>query len=86
MGKQMVPIPEGVERNEEEPDNEDYSSISQSDGGGSSQPNTPNTSTANLASSSADLSSATEIGKVKADLGLGRLMLGSGDEEDEIRG
>jgi len=47
MGKQMVPIPEGVERNEEEPDNEDYSSISQSDGGGSSQPNTPNTSTAN---------------------------------------
>ncbi|KAH8793476.1 Mss4-like protein [Hyaloscypha finlandica] len=82
----MVPIPEGVERNEEEPDNEDYSSISQSDGGGSSQPNTPNTSTANLANSSADLSSATEIGKVKADLGLGRLILGSGDEEDEIRG
>lgn len=29
----MVPIPEGVERDEEEPENETYADISMSDGG-----------------------------------------------------
>jgi hypothetical protein len=91
----MVPIPEGAERSEEEPENEDYSGISQSDGGSSSTSplnSTPNlvTSTTNVepvpSISTANLSSATELPQGTGKLDLGRLTLGSGDEEDEIRG
>jgi hypothetical protein len=87
----MVPIPEGVERFEEEPDDEDYSGISQSDGGSSTN-STPQNSTTNLNTGTtnlgptANLSSATELPQGTGKLDLGRLTLGSGDEEDEIRG
>jgi len=36
----MVPIPEGVERSDEEPANESYALAAQSDGGGSSSSST----------------------------------------------
>jgi len=59
----MVPIPEGVERSDEEPANESYALAAQSDGGGSS-------------------SSSTLQGAQDPE----RLTLGSGSDEDEIRG
>jgi len=58
----MVPIPEGVERSDEEPANESYAMAAQSDGGGSS--------------------SSTSLGAQD----LERVTLGSGSDEDEIRG
>jgi hypothetical protein len=61
----MVPIPEGVERSEEEPENESYALTAQSDGGSSSSSTT-----------------GTAVSKGA----LGRVTLGSGSEEDEIRG
>jgi hypothetical protein len=93
----MVPIPEGVERSDEEPDMEDYSGIAQSDGG--SKNNTPpNASTPNLnpAPAPAEVkaavnatvggSSATELPQGTGIIDMGRMTLGSGDQEDEIRG
>ncbi len=67
LDRQMVPIPEGVERSDEEPPNELYGNAAQSDGGGSS--------TSSL---------TTEKETKGAD--LDRVMLGSGTEEDELRG
>ena len=93
----MVPIPEGVERSEEEPETEDYSGIAQSDGG--SKFNTPpNLSTPNLnpspgpanvkaaANAKAGGSSATELTQGTGIIDTSRMTLGSGDQEDEIRG
>jgi hypothetical protein len=62
----MVPIPEGVERSDEEPANESYALAAQSDGGGSSS------------STSATLTQGAQDAE--------RLTLGSGSDEDEIRG
>jgi hypothetical protein len=97
----MVPIPEGVERSDEEPEAEDYSGIAQSDGG--SENNTPpNLSTPNLnlnlnptpapvkvttaANAKAGGSSATELPQGMGIIDTSRMTLGSGDQEDEIRG
>jgi hypothetical protein len=40
----MVPIPEGAECSREEPEDEDFGNLSQSDGGGSSKPTSKPTS------------------------------------------
>lgn len=96
----MVPIPEGVERSDEEPEMEDYSGIAQSDGG--SKHNTPpNFPTPNLnlnptsapakavktaANSKAGGSSATELPQGTGIIDTSRMTLGDGDQEDEIRG
>jgi len=86
----MVPIPEGVERADEEPEAEDYSGIAQSDGG--SKHNTPpNYPTLNLnptpaRNSKAGGSSATELPQGTGIIDTSRMTLGSGDQEDEIRG
>ena len=75
--RKMVPIPEGVERCEEEPKNEIYVGISQSDGGSSRSD----------VSSATDLSNLGEASKgveLKGD--VGRVTLGSGEDEDELRG
>ncbi len=96
----MVPIPEGVERSDEEPEMEDYSGIAQSDGG--SKNNTPpNLSTSNLnlnptpaptkvsttaVNAKAGGSSATELPQGTGIIDTSRMTLGSGDQEDEIRG
>jgi hypothetical protein len=87
----MVPIPEGVERSDEEPEAEDYSGIAQSDGG--SENNTPpNLSTPNLnptpapANAKVGGSSATELPQGTGIIDTSRMTLGSGDQEDEIRG
>jgi hypothetical protein len=89
----MVPIPEGVERSDEEPEAEDYSGIAQSDGG--SENNTPpNLSTPNLnlnptpapANAKPGGSSATELPQGTGIIDTSRMTLGSGDQEDEIRG
>jgi hypothetical protein len=61
----MVPIPEGVERSDEEPANESYALAAQSDDGSSSPTSTTLTQGAQ---------------------DLDRLTLGSGRDEDEIRG
>jgi len=74
----MVPIPEGAERSEEEPENEVYGGISQADGGGSSRSNV---------SSVTDLSGLGEMsGGLDLKGGMDRVTLGSGEDEDEIRG
>ena len=97
----MVPIPEGVERSEEEPEMEDYSGIAQSDGG--SKNNTPRhfsnpipilnptpapakTIKTAAVNSKAGGSSATELPQGTGIIDTSRMTLGSGDEEDEIRG
>jgi hypothetical protein len=87
----MVPIPEGVERSDEEPESEDYSGIAQSDGG--SENNTPpNLSTLNLnptpapANAKTGGSSATELPQGTGIIDTSRMTLGSGEQEDEIRG
>jgi hypothetical protein len=93
----MVPIPEGVERSDEEPEADDYSGIAQSDGG--SENNTPpNLSTPTLnptpapvkvntaANTKAGGSSATELPQGMGIIDTSRMTLGSGDQEDEIRG
>jgi hypothetical protein len=92
----MVPIPEGVERSDEEPEAEDYSGIAQSDGG--SENNTPpNLSTPTLnptpapvqvttAGAKAGGSSATELPQGTGIIDTSRMTLGSGEQEDEIRG
>jgi hypothetical protein len=99
----MVPIPEGVERSDEEPEMEDYSGIAQSDGG--SKNNTPphfsnpipnlnptptptpaKVNTAAVNSKAGAGSSATELPQGTGIIDTSRMTLGSGDEEDEIRG
>ncbi len=96
----MVPIPEGVERSDEEPEMEDYSGIAQSDGGSNNNtlpdfttPNfnlNPTAAPANAikkaANSQGGGSSATELPQGTGIIDTSRMTLGSGDQEDEIRG
>ena len=74
----MVPIPEGVERSEGEPENEVYAGISQADGG----------SETSNGSSATDLSAVgrTSEGVDLRGVGMERVTLRSGEDEDELRG
>jgi hypothetical protein len=93
----MVPIPEGVETSYEEPEDEDFSGISQSDGGGSSKIKRPSTSSSNtnssLGNSNVDNSDgstksySSKIPNLDEILRLKRFSLnGRGKEDDELRG
>ncbi len=84
----MVPIPEGVEQDEEEPVNETFGDAAQNDDGDSSRNSAQESGRAgapNSSRNSAQTSTSTEI-LPKLEEKLERVSLRKGEDDDEIRG
>lgn len=83
----MVPIPEGVERSEEEPQNETYPPVGVSDLSNPSHPAKPSSKPViNPTINKTQNSKANANSKGAQKIENGRMTLGSGEDEDEIRG